>query len=574
MVSNNKPDGSSDVTHTVEANLFAATMARIFPDSNAIAQDTNGQKEKSTKKQIQGIWAGGTIGSVVAEVIDGEEICKPGLTGREFNKKLSPSIHSHFKIHWHTPEHFNKMGIDSTNIHHRQIIAIAQKIYDLLRIPAHEGHGILVAHGSDSLEETAFGLSMMLQNLDRPIVITGAQIYPDNMHSDHNRNVALALEVMRSRFGEVCVGFHQTVFRGASVTKTHAIVDRAFGSNHQSPIGQLSGKTIDFTDKNNLIPVKAPDSPLMYFPGLSGETTIIKMRSRLNNPDALLKAAEGYEGIIIEGMAAGNIPEDLTSTFEKIAKEAVVIVTPRAATEGKKETKYGVSAEVSLPNLISVKMDSIQAEMKFMWLHACGTKLRLSGKDLLDWVRSRFRVNYVREVVTKDIYPSDVKNELLTSKYLFENQVLVPEVTTEKDIMDYCFDRRIDWLYKKGRLFGLNHDLLDKWVNIRKGLLIDMRTIEGTWEAPEFDQLWRVLDTPALLASMYMPERHTNGVYFYPPIRKTTVIAPRVPKHLDLPTGEETSLNSDAEKLFLADEIVKTEVPAKPINGSERIFPH
>lgn len=80
--------------------------------------------------------------------------------------------------------------------------------------------GFVVLHGTDTLAYTASALSFMLENLNKPIILTGAMLPMYHIQTDARKNLSVALMVAAySQLTEVCVLFGSSLFRGNRCTK-------------------------------------------------------------------------------------------------------------------------------------------------------------------------------------------------------------------------------------------------------------------------------------------------------------------------------------------------------------------
>lgn len=207
----------------------------------------------------------------------------------------------------HIPEirkiaHVNKIdlfNIDSTNIQVEHWRAIARTIYENYN----DYEGFVVTHGTDTLAYSASALSFMLQNLRKPIVFTGSQLPLNEIGSDARNNFINSFIAATSDISEVCILFGEHIIRGSRAKKVSAFHLNAFQSVNEKPIGEVglalrlaahrlppSRKKIVIRDNFNRNVFL-----LKIFPSISSRIfdKIIEM---------------GYEGIVVEGFGAGNIP--------------------------------------------------------------------------------------------------------------------------------------------------------------------------------------------------------------------------------------------------------------------------
>ncbi|MBO3186053.1 L-asparaginase, partial [Dermatophilus congolensis] len=133
-------------------------------------------------------------------------------------------------------------SIDSTEMTLADRITIAHTIHTELTHATHQGtpyNGVVVTHGTDTLEDTAFCLHHLLP-AQTPIVITGAMLPADAPGADGPANLTDAITIAASPHAQGCgtlVAFAGRIHTGRDVTKRSASRIDAFTSNH-GPIGE------------------------------------------------------------------------------------------------------------------------------------------------------------------------------------------------------------------------------------------------------------------------------------------------------------------------------------------------
>ena len=186
--------------------------------------------------------------------------------------------------------------------------------------------GFVVLHGTDTMAYTASALSFMLENLRKPVVITGSQLPIGEVRTDGEENLITALQVAaattddsRPMLEEVTILFEKYLWRGNRATKYSADNFNAFKSSNFPRLAKI-GMGITFREDVLWRPVEdAPlrvhygmDTNVMYlslFPGIT-ETMI---RHAFNTP--------GLRGVVLKTYGAGNAPTE--SSFLEVVREAV-----------------------------------------------------------------------------------------------------------------------------------------------------------------------------------------------------------------------------------------------------------
>jgi L-asparaginase len=200
--------------------------------------------------------------------------------------------------------------LDSSNMNMDtwiEMASIIEKNYD-------DYDGFVILHGSDTMAYTASALSFMLENLAKPVILTGSQLPIGEIRTDAKENLITALEIAAAKdenghaiVNEVCIYFDYKLFRGNRSKKTDANKFEAFSSPN-FPILAEAGVHINFNSEI-LMPrseasfvvhkkLKTPISLLKIFPGISPAYV-----------DAVI-SAQGVKAIILEGFGAGNTSTD------------------------------------------------------------------------------------------------------------------------------------------------------------------------------------------------------------------------------------------------------------------------
>ena len=200
--------------------------------------------------------------------------------------------------------------LDSSNMNMDtwiEMASIIEKNYD-------DYDGFVILHGSDTMAYTASALSFMLENLAKPVILTGSQLPIGEIRTDAKENLITALEIAAAKdenghaiVNEVCIYFDYKLFRGNRSKKTDANKFEAFSSPN-FPILAEAGVHINFNSEM-LMPrseasfvvhkkLKNPISLLKIFPGISPAYV-----------DAVI-SAQGVKAIILEGFGAGNTCTD------------------------------------------------------------------------------------------------------------------------------------------------------------------------------------------------------------------------------------------------------------------------
>nr|WP_314806393.1 asparaginase [uncultured Selenomonas sp.] len=213
------------------------------------------------------------------------------------------------------------LSLDSTNITPSHWQMIARKVADCRT----DYDGFIITHGTDTMAYTAAALYYMLEQIDRPVVLTGSQRPLGRDGSDAEGNLRLAYEAACSGFAGVCLAFGGRLIHGNAAKKIHSLADDAFRS-----IGRAE---IDLT-----APV-APTAPFRLHDALDTRVAILRLYPGINPVAVDAHIAAGYRGIILEGYGLGSVPgddaeESFLPTLDRARTRACTIVLTTQCIEG------------------------------------------------------------------------------------------------------------------------------------------------------------------------------------------------------------------------------------------------
>ena len=211
-----------------------------------------------------------------------------------------------------------------TSIHWISIANSIQKNYDSF-------DGFVVLHGSDTMSYTASALSFMLENLSKPVIITGSQLPIGDLRTDAKENLITAIQIAslqtknKAVISEVGLYFEYKLYRGNRTTKINAEHFNAFASPNYPELAE-SGVHLKINT-----PFLLPKSSKKFKINteLDDHVAVIKMFPGINEPvlSAILNIPN-LKGIILETYGSGNAPTDewFISLLKKAIKSGLHIV--------------------------------------------------------------------------------------------------------------------------------------------------------------------------------------------------------------------------------------------------------
>lgn len=220
----------------------------------------------------------------------------------------------------------------SPQITEREMLGIKNRIEEAVE----EGYdGVVVTHGTDTLEETAYYLELTL-DVNLPIVITGAMRSSNEIGADGLANLRSSLVVAtddESADKGVLVVMNDEVHTATYVTKTHTTNVATFQTPTFGPIGLVSKNNIIYFQKlikkehYNVSTTEKRVYLLKAYAGMDGE--LINAVCNL-----------GADGLVIEALGAGNLPPKTVPAIRNCIENNIPVVFVSRAFNGVTQDVY------------------------------------------------------------------------------------------------------------------------------------------------------------------------------------------------------------------------------------------
>lgn len=197
--------------------------------------------------------------------------------------------------------------IDSSNVKPEfwvDLVTCIQKNYEVY-------DGFVVLHGSDTMAYTASALSFMLENLNKPVVLTGSQLPLGVIRTDGRENIINAIEVAAAYddetpiVPEVVICFENKIYRGNRTHKNNAENFEAFVSSN---LPELAEAGVHIRYNRDLI-IRPNFKKLKVHTQLDNNIAILKLFPGINEQTvSSILNIEGLRAVILETYGSGNAP--------------------------------------------------------------------------------------------------------------------------------------------------------------------------------------------------------------------------------------------------------------------------
>ena len=292
----------------------------------------------SERPSVLLIYTGGTIGMI-------ENPDTGALENFDFDQLLKhvPELR---RVNCHISTYPFHPPIDSSDMEP----ALWAKIVQIISDRYDRFDGFVILHGTDTMAYTASALSFMLENLGKPVILTGSQLPIGTLRTDGKENLITAIEIAAAKRSdgspmvpEVCIFFENELMRGNRTTKINAENFNAFRSFNYPSLAR-AGVHIRYNESLIRIPSSSRGMKAHYL----FDTNVVVLTLFPGIRESIVSSvlhAPGLKAVVLKTFGSGNAPQKewLIALLRDATQRGIVIVNitqcPTGAVEmGRYET--------------------------------------------------------------------------------------------------------------------------------------------------------------------------------------------------------------------------------------------
>lgn len=266
-------------------------------------------------------------------------------------------------------ETYQLFNVDSNEMDEAHWMTLTKKINEVARRP--EIDGIVVTHGTDTLDETAYFLNLTVYT-NKPVVITGAMRPATATSADGPFNLyqAVCLAISEDAKGQGVMGlFSNTIYSGRDIQKVNNYKIDAFDQNSFGCLGYMQDEKAYFFSKT----FKLHTTHSAF--SLGDMETLPKVAIAYYYAGALAEIlsflAKDHQGIVIVGSGSGNYSKSWLEEIEKLSAQGIVFVRASRVANG-----IIFNDEIFDPHHICVPANTLSAQKARVLLMLALSKTR------------------------------------------------------------------------------------------------------------------------------------------------------------------------------------------------------
>lgn len=276
-------------------------------------------------KKVAVVFNGGTISMKVDERI---KAAVPSLTGEEIMSMVT-GIEEFAEV-----ESYSFSSKPSPHMTIQNMLELSKFIKGLT--DREDIDGVVLTHGTDTLEETAYFLDLTIDT-EKVIVVTGAMRSSSELGYDGPFNLATSICTAISEDAKgrgVLVCFNGELNSAAEVTKANSMALNAFKTPNFAPIGIVDNNKVLFyrnTKKHSVYHVE----------NIIDKVALIKCVAGIGSDYINYFIDNEYKGIVIEALGRGNVPPTMVDGIKRALDKNIPVVIVSRCFEGRVYESYG-----------------------------------------------------------------------------------------------------------------------------------------------------------------------------------------------------------------------------------------
>lgn len=275
--------------------------------------------------------------------------------------------------------------------------------------------GIIIGHGTDTMHYTAAALSFMFEHLTVPVILVGSQRSSDRGSSDATMNMICAIEfINKTNFHGVAICMHDSesddncvILPATKTRKMHTSRRDAFKAINDRPIAKINYHK-RFIDLLKKIDNERPQKNILK-QKLEKKVGIVRTYTNMN-PN-ILRAFNGYKGLVIEGTGLGHMPitnskenKQIFESLKKLIKSGcIVAMTSQCIFGSVNMNVYSIGRD--LLNIGVIPADDMTTETAYI---------------KLSWLLANHKKDDVKRLMRKNLR-GELKDRILPSEYITSN---------------------------------------------------------------------------------------------------------------------------------------------------------
>lgn len=214
-------------------------------------------------------------------------------------------------------------NIGSQDMNDEVWFKLARRIDDVFA--NNEADAVVITHGTDTMEETAFFLENVVKS-DKPVVVVGSMRPSTAVSADGPANLYEAVKVAGSKEAQgrgALVVMNDTIFETRGLTKTNTSSLQTFQAPNSGPVGHVDAAAVHFIE-----PVTAYPRPRFKLPAAAPlpRVGIVYAHSNMTADDVNAILATKPQGIVLAGVGDGNASKPALDALHEAAMKGIVVV--------------------------------------------------------------------------------------------------------------------------------------------------------------------------------------------------------------------------------------------------------